>query len=134
MRGRLTDSERLQRRLTFPEDDGHDIEVANEPGARFGEANDKDGGDEDKVVLEKGARLSVETAVAYESPPARNPSGTGEMAGSEEPASPGTSPRGSGINPSPKVGEVNDEDGGDTDNVALLTNGASAAAAMLQLL
>ena len=56
--------------------------------------------------------------VAYESPPARNPSGTGEMAGSAEPASPpegsagGTSPRGSGINPSPMVGEVYDEDGG----------------------
>ena len=81
MRGRLTDSERLQRRLALSEDDGHEIEVANEPGARFGEAIDKDGGDEDKVVLEKGARLSVETAVA-----ARNPSGTGEMACSAEPA------------------------------------------------
>ena len=110
--------------------------MANEPGARFGEVNDKDGGDEDKVVLEKGARLSVETAVAYESPPARNPSGTGEMAGSEEPASPpegsaeGTSPRGSGINPSPKVGEVNDEDGGDVDNTAHHTNDAPAAAAI----
>ena len=34
MRGRLTDSERLQRRLAFSEDDGHEIEVANELGAR----------------------------------------------------------------------------------------------------
>ena len=66
--------------------------------------------------------LSVEMAVAYESPPARNPSGTGEMADSEEPASPpegsaeGASPRGSGINPGPMVGEDNnDEDGGEED-------------------
>ena len=60
--------------------------------------------------------LGVEMVVAYESPPARNPPGTGEMADSEEPASPpegsaeGASPRGSGINPGPMVGEDNNDE------------------------